>query len=167
MDGWPSKLRSESAGITPHEQSPVHTLTICSSPTSPIITIDHANHPANAPPLFSIKLSDGMSMSREPDMILSKDGHIIGDASTSLSSSNIKVTLRGHQMEMKQSFSSGDYKLRAPPMQDFKWKSNNLTGSSLELCDPSGHKLARIKKSVQADEQKMEIFVTCDDYFMR
>ena len=72
-------------------------------------------------------------------------------------------------METKQSSTSGSFRLDCPPMQDFKWKVNQLTGSSLELCDPFGQRLARIKKSglLGSDGgQKLEIFNPCDNYFV-
>ena len=54
-------------------------------------------------------------------------------------------------------------------MQEMKWQVSQLTGSSLTLCDASGMPLAKIKSLrmfSSNEEQALEIFVPCDNYFV-
>jgi hypothetical protein len=173
MDGLVSKIRSKATGGHEPGQAPTHTIFFCPSELGDRITVRHASNPKDAPPIFDIQMSDGMYMScgsKEPDYRFFQNGHLMADARCSMSSSKVKMTLRGIPIEMKQSELSGNFSVNAHPLPALKWKVNQVTGGSLTLCDESGVKLAKIGKSSRVNGadagQKLEIFVPADDFFV-
>ena len=171
MDGLVSKIRSKATGEHEAGHAPTHTIFFCPSDLGDHIKVHHASNPKEAPPIFDIQMSDGMSCSsKEPDYRFLQNGHLMADARCSLSSSKVKMTLRGMPIEMKQSELSGNFSLNVHPLPALKWKVNQVTGGSLTLCDESGDKLAKIGKTSTmngADAgQKLEIFVAADDFFV-
>lgn len=167
-----SKIRSKATGAQETGTGVAHTLFFCPSETQPeLVTVHHSRYPREAPPLITIMISDGMSMSStEPDYRFFQNGQLIGQAGCSSCSSKVTMSLRGRPIQMKQSEISGNCSLDVPPFPPLKWKVNQLTGGSLQLCDECGAKLAKIGKSSAlngADAgQKLEIFVPCDDFFV-
>lgn len=166
-----SKLRSKATGEQEPGNVPTHTLFFCPSDLGEHITVHHSSFPQEAPPLFTIQMADGMSLSsNEPDYRFFQNGHFMGDARCSLSSSKVHMTLRGKPILMKQSELSGNFSLDVQPLPSLKWKVNQVTGGSLTLCDEHGAKLAKIGKTSMmngADAgQKLEIFVPADDFFV-
>jgi hypothetical protein len=71
-------------------------------------------------------------------------------------------------MRLKMSQSSGNFSLEGPQMGKLKWKVNQPAGSSLQLRDSAGRKLAQLKSAgfPGSSEKKLEIVVQCDDRFV-
>jgi hypothetical protein len=170
MEGILSKVRSKATG-TEQSGAPTHTIYFCPSEAHlDLVNVHHSSHPEHAPPIITIKGADGMCMSEGPDCRFFQGGQLMGEAGFSLSSTKINMSLRGRPFQMKQSQASGNFSLEVSPLPPLKWKVNQLTGGSLQLCDDAGAKLAKIGKSSTlggADAgQKLEIFVPCDEFFV-
>jgi hypothetical protein len=172
MDGLISKVRSKATGSEEPGAAPTHTLFFCPSDIDlGLITVHHSSYPRDAPPLFTIKATDGMSMSlEESDYLFFQNGQFMGQADFSLNSTKINMSLRGRPIQMKQSNISGNFSLDVPPLSLLKWKVNQLTGGSLQLFDESGVKLAKIGKSSTLGGsdagQKLEVFIPADEFFV-
>ena len=168
MDGILSKVRSRATGAA-QSGAPTHTIFFCPSEAHlDLVNVHHGSHPEYAPPIVTIKGADGMS--EGPDYRFFQGGQLMGEAGFSLSSTRMNMSLRGRPFQMRQSQTSGNFSLDVPPLSPLKWKVNQLTGGSLQLCDHAGGKLAKIGKSSTlggADAgQKLEIFVPCDEFFV-
>lgn len=51
-------------------------------------------------------------------------------------------------------------------MGEMKWKVDKLTGSTLELKDSSGNKVAKLKSGGGHGEKKLDILIPCDAFFV-
>lgn len=167
-----SRLLTKATGGEQQDGGPTHTILFCTSETElDLVTVHHSSHPKNAPPIFTIKMSESMGLSsKSPDYLFLQQGQVMGEAGISSSLSKVKLSLRGRPIQMKTSQISGNFSLEVPPLPPMKWKPNKLTMGSLELCDESGKKLAKIKKSSLIGGgdagQTLEIYVPCDDFFV-
>lgn len=67
-------------------------------------------------------------------------------------------------MRLKESQLSGNFNLDAP-IGRFKWVVGKILGSSMELRDSSGTKLALLRSAgfPGSGERKLEIFIQCDN----
>jgi hypothetical protein len=91
----------------------------------------------------------------------------VGDAHFHSHSSTTDLMLHGQPMRMKMNQITGTFTIRHPIMGDLKWKAHDLTGSSLELRDGGGRKLARLKSGgLRKSGKKFEILVPCQDSFV-
>ena len=172
MDGLISKIRSTATGVEAPGTAPTHTLFFRpSAADSMLVTVHHSSYAQDALPLFTVKASEGVSMSKSaPDHSFSQNDQVMGETHFSMMTSKVHLSVRGRRIEMKQSSVSGNFSMDVSPLPKLKWKVNQMTGSSLQLVDEAGAKLAKIGKSSSlggADAgQKLEIFVPCDEFFV-
>jgi hypothetical protein len=121
----------------------------------------------NLSPLFSTV----KSVNTKPDIIMfqgfPRSGNKIATATFSSLTTTTTLSIRGYVMHMKMSQLSGNFTLEYPTIGTLKWKLNHLRGSTLELFDTLGHKLARIKSAHPGSEdKKLEIITPCDPAFL-
>lgn len=138
----------------PHHQpspTPPITLTITTAPHDTSLTLLTTDTSPNTQPHYTaalskthkphIKLSRGPSNPHEPSTTL-------GTAVMHTFSSTTECTLPltpPCEFPVKESSLSGSFTLTHPALGSWKWKANQLTGTSLELVDEAGTKVAKIK----------------------
>lgn len=71
-------------------------------------------------------------------------------------------------MRMKMNELSGNFTIDSPSAGKLKWHATGLTGSSLELRDASGMKLAQLRSGgfPGSGERKLEVYVPCHQAFL-
>lgn len=144
--------------------TPFRTFVLRSSPMdSSNIVVHPLGYPADVPPLYTIVTSHSKPhvsvFQGYPD-----PRYKIGDATMHTFSSMTDVSLRGQRMRLKESQLSGNFNLDAP-IGRFKWVVGKILGSSMELRDSSGTKLASLRSAgfPGSGERKLEIFIQCDN----
>lgn len=140
-------------------------LSLRQSAVDPTLTTVHLA--GNMSPLFSTILSPNA----KPDVIMfqgfPRSGNKIATATFSSLTTTTTLSIRGYVIHMKMSQLSGNFTLEYSTVGTLKWKLNHLRGSTLELFDSSGHKLARIKSAHPGSEdKKLEILTSCDSIFL-
>ncbi|KAJ9643227.1 hypothetical protein H2204_002123 [Knufia peltigerae] len=136
-------------------------------PADPNLTLIHPRgYPVDAPPLYTVIISsDKVSLYRG---YINPAG-LIGTTSTSSVSHSAALTVHNQKIPMKMNQLSLSFSFQWPPAGTLKWKADQLTGSSLELSDGSGRKLAKLKSSsgmMGSGEKGFEINVACDEQFL-
>jgi hypothetical protein len=164
-----SRLFSTSSSNPQGAMPPSRVLSLRPSPKDANLTVIHpAGYPADAPPLYSLVTSK----TTKPNVLFFRGdpdpSSRIGDARFHSLSSTTDMSLRGQPVRMKMSQLSGNFTIECPPMGKLKWHVNQLTGSSLELRDSSGGRLAQLKSAgfPGSGQRKLEILVPCDDFFV-
>lgn len=140
-------------------------LSIRKSAVDPTLTTVHLA--GNMSPLFSTV----RSLNTKPDIVMfqgfPRSGNKIASATFSSLTTTTTLSIRGYVIHMKMSQLSGNFILEYPGIGTLKWKLNHLRGSTLELFDTSGSKLARIKSAHPGSEDtKLEIHTFCDPIFL-
>ncbi|CAM1501209.1 Fc.00g103710.m01.CDS01 [Cosmosporella sp. VM-42] len=140
--------------------------TISASSKDPSLRVLHpAGYPKDAPPLYSVSNLRHLT----PNMVLSRG---IPDHSNAVAFANFHLssptdlTVHGQHIPMKMSQMSGSFTINYPPIGKLKWKPNPLTGSSFELFDSAGLKLAKLGSAgfPNLGDKKLQIFVACDGF---
>ncbi|KAM0425313.1 hypothetical protein ACHAPT_009369 [Fusarium lateritium] len=121
--------------------------------------------PKEAPPLYAISKRDD-----KPNFVVFRGPpapeNTIGTATMHFSSTTIDLSVFHQQMVVKNSL-SGNWSFETPHMGKFKWKVNQMTGSSFELYDSMDRKLAKYGGAgiTRPTEKQVSVFVPCDDFF--
>ncbi|KAF4467183.1 hypothetical protein FALBO_5966 [Fusarium albosuccineum] len=124
------------------------------------------NAPSQAPPLYSITKRDS-----KPNYIVSRGfpapDNTVATAAMHVSSTTVDLSVHNQPMVLKTSGFSENFSFETPHMGKFKWKPNQLTGSSYELYDQTGRKLAKFGSAgiTRMGEKQLTIFVPCDEFF--
>ncbi|KAK7408715.1 hypothetical protein QQX98_009131 [Neonectria punicea] len=136
---------------------------------SKLLVVHPVGYPKDAPPMYSIKVSQ----SSKPNVVVSRGlmspqstvGHAIFHMFFSTTS---ELSVRGQPIPLKASHFSGKFTMDVPGIGRFKWKPNQLTGTSFELYDGAGMKLAKLGSAglLAFGEKKLELMVPCDDFFL-
>ncbi|KAH7348315.1 hypothetical protein BKA65DRAFT_500355 [Rhexocercosporidium sp. MPI-PUGE-AT-0058] len=162
-----SKIISRLLSSTASGSPAFSTFSIRSSPHLPDYLVVHPiGYPADVPPLFTIVTSQS-----KPNVSIFR-GHPdpankLGDATMHTFSSSIDLSHRGHMGKLKTNSLSGNFTLQSPAGK-YKWVPGQITGSSLELRDGSGTKIATLKSAgfPGSGERKLDLFIPCDDMFV-
>ncbi|KAM6524622.1 hypothetical protein FALCPG4_010231 [Fusarium falciforme] len=121
--------------------------------------------PKEAPPLYTISKRDG-----KPNFVayrgLPIPENIIGTATMHFTTTTIDLSIFNQHMVVKNSL-SGNWSFETSHMGKFKWKVNQMTGSSYELYDRAERKLAKYGSAgiTRPMEKQVSVFVPCDDFF--
>lgn len=115
-------------------------------------------------PLYHVKLSK----TSKPHITLWKNNIEVYTARLHSFSSKIDVFTHGQPMTLSESNLSGNITIHHPQQGDLKWKISQLSGTSAELIDPRGMKLAAIKSNHMPGmgEKKIELMVQFDPMFL-
>ncbi|KPM44543.1 hypothetical protein AK830_g1977 [Neonectria ditissima] len=133
-----------------------------------LLVVHPAGYPKDAPPMYCIKVKP----SSKPNVVLSRGPMspqtTVGHARFHFFSSTTELFVRGQPVPLKASTFSGKFTMDIPGMGKFKWKPNQLTGTSFELFDGAGRKLAKLGSAglLAFGEKKLELMVPCDDFFL-
>ncbi|KAF7558074.1 hypothetical protein G7046_g5877 [Stylonectria norvegica] len=170
MDKLLNKLVSSGGGFQqPVANLSLQTYTIRPSPQDGKLQLVHTTgSPVGDPPLYCIAVSD-----KRPNIVFYRgipgpsNAIAHGDLHL-LSSSTSTLSLRGQTFAMKMSQLSESISFEYQQMGRLKWKPSAMTGTSLELYDKSGLKLAKFGSSgiLKFGEKKLEMFVPCDGQFV-
>ena len=124
-------------------------------------------HPAGAPPESPPVYSFTGSESTTPNTVLywgmPTPHGIIGEGTFSTFSSKVDMRLRNMPMNMKKSQMSESFSLESPVTGRLKWKTSEMSGSTLYLKDEQGTRIARMKSSLH--NKVLEIHVPCNPMF--
>lgn len=121
--------------------------------------------PKEAPPLYTIAKRDG-----KPNFVAYRGAPVpentIGTATMHFTTTTIDLSVFSQHMVVKNTL-SGNWSFETPHMGKFKWKMNQMTGSSFELYDQAERKLAKYGSAgiMRPAEKQVSVFVPCDDFF--
>lgn len=127
------------------------------------ILVHPAGYPIEAPPVLSVATPCQVVLSRGRG-----DGpyDVIGTAKLpNMFSSTSHLTLRGEHLDMRMSQMSGSFSLESRSMGQLKWKTDGLSGKTLELRDRSGQRIAEFGPRGRSGEKYIEM-IPGDDYFV-
>jgi hypothetical protein len=121
--------------------------------------------PMGGPPMYFARVSS----SKRPNIKLYKGGEQeVFTSSDHSFSSAIDLMVHGQPMQMRQSSMSGACTIQHPTLGDLKWKVPQLIGTTADLSDSRGTKIAALKSNkVKGMGQKIiELYVPCDPSFL-
>lgn len=131
------------------------------------ILVHPAGYPIEAPPVLSL-VTSGTS----PNVVLSRGWgggpyDVIGTAKLpNMFSSTSHLTLRGQPLDMRMSSMSGSFSLESGSIGRLKWKTDGLSGKTLELWDQSGTRIAEFGSRGHFKGEKYIDMVPGDEYFV-
>ncbi|KAJ5179475.1 hypothetical protein N7492_002685 [Penicillium capsulatum] len=131
------------------------------------LLVHPAGYPIESPPVLSLVASKQAN----PNVVLSRGWgggpfDVIGTAELpSMFGFTSHLTLRGEPLNMRMSQMSGSFSLDHKCMGPVKWKTDGISGKTLELRDRSGTRLAKFGSRGHSGEKYIEM-VAGDECFV-